>query len=125
VIPLTKVRILQPFLYFLLLNDGAKWNSFLCLKIMYTVIKKKLTFVQNFVHLVPKLIQHAIAIGPIKDLDTGSYFSQNFVHLAPKLIQDVIAIGSIENQDTSSCFCTKLLKKNLVFLNKIQHRSII
>ena len=55
----------------------------------------------NFLAL--KLIQHVIAIGSIKNLDTGSYFAINLVNfLAPKLIQHVIAIGSIENLDTGS-----------------------
>jgi hypothetical protein len=35
-------------------------------------------FAQNFVHLASKLIQHVIAIGSIKNLDTGSFFAQNF-----------------------------------------------
>ena len=49
-------------------------------------------------NLAPKLIQHVIAIGSIKNLDTGSYFAINFVtNIAPKLIQHVIAIGSIKN----------------------------
>ena len=49
-------------------------------------------------NLAPKLIQHVIAIGSIKNLDTGSYFAINLVNfLAPKLIQHVIAIGSIKN----------------------------
>ena len=52
-------------------------------------------------NLAPKLIQHVIAIGSIKNLDTGSYFAINFVtNLAPKLIQHVIAIESIRNLDT-------------------------
>ena len=46
-------------------------------------------------NLAPKLIQHIIAIGSIKNLDTGSYFAINFVtNLAPKLIQHIIAIES-------------------------------
>ena len=56
----------------------------------------------NFVHLAPKLIQHIIAIGSIRNLDTGSYFAINFVHLAPKLIQHVIAIWVIKNLDTGT-----------------------
>ena len=49
-------------------------------------------------NLAPKLIQHVIAIGSIKNLDTASYFAHFFVTiLAPKLIQHVIAIGSIKN----------------------------
>ena len=64
---------------------------------------KNLTFARNFVNLAPKLIQHVIAIGLIKNLDTGSYLAINFVtNLAPKLIQHVIAIGSIKNLDTGS-----------------------
>jgi hypothetical protein len=51
--------------------------------------------------LAPNLIQHAIAIESIKNLDTVSYFTINLVNfLAPKLIQHVIAIGSIKNLDT-------------------------
>ena len=56
-------------------------------------------------NLAPKLIQHIIAIGSIKNLDTGSYFAINFVtNLAPKLIQHVIAIETIRNLDTGSYF---------------------
>ena len=56
-------------------------------------------------NLAPKLIQHVVAIGSIKNLDTGSYFAIDLVNfLAPKLIQHVIAIASIKNLDTGSCF---------------------
>ena len=52
-------------------------------------------------NLASKLIQHVIAIGSIKNLDTGSYFAINIVtNLAPNLIQHVIAIESIRNLDT-------------------------
>ena len=54
-------------------------------------------------NLAPKLIQHVMAIGSIKNVDTGSYLAINFVtNLAPKVIQHVIAIGSIKNFDTGS-----------------------
>ena len=44
-----------------------------------------------------KLIQHVVAIGSIRNLDTRLYFAINLVNfLALKLIQHVIAIGSIE-----------------------------
>jgi hypothetical protein len=60
--------------------------------------------------LAPKLIQHVIAIGSVKNLDTGSYFAINLVNfLAPKLIQFVIAIVSIQNLDTSSYFAINLV----------------
>ena len=44
------------------------------------------------------MIQHVIAIGSIKNLDTGSYIAINLVNfLAQKLIKHVIAIGSVRN----------------------------
>ena len=56
-----------------------------------------------------ELIQHGIAIGSIKNLDTGSYFAINLVNfLTSKLIQNVIAIGSIKNLDTGSYFAINL-----------------
>jgi hypothetical protein len=43
--------------------------------------------------LAPKLIEHVTALGSIKNLDTGSYFSINLVNfLGPKLIQHAIAM---------------------------------
>ena len=58
-------------------------------------------FAQKF-EATPKLIQHLIAIGSIKNLDTGSNFAINLVNfLAPKLILHVIAIGSIKNLYTA------------------------
>ena len=63
------------------LNDGAKRNRLLYLKIMYTAIRKNLTFVINLVtFLASKLIQHVTAVGSIKNLDTGSYFAITLVN---------------------------------------------
>ena len=48
--------------------------------------------------LAPKLIQHVIAIGSIKNLYTGLYFAHLLVNfLAPKLIQYVMAIKEVCN----------------------------
>ena len=56
-------------------------------------IEKNLTFAINLVNfLASKLIQHAITIGSIKYLDTGSFFPINLVNfLASKFIQHVIS----------------------------------
>ena len=66
-------------------------------------------FAINLVNILAlKLIQHEIAIGLIKNLDTCSYFAINLVtNLALKLIQHVIVIGSIKNLDTGSYACNK------------------
>ena len=51
-------------------------------------------------------MQHIIAIGFIRNLDTGSYFWTKMCQFFASLfIQHVIAIGSIRNVDTGSiCF---------------------
>ena len=50
--------------------------------------------------LAPNLIPYVIAIGLIKNPDTGSYFCHKMCQfLALNLIQYVIAIGTIKNLD--------------------------
>ena len=70
-------------------------------------------------HLALKLIQNVIAIGSIKNLDTGSFFAINFVHLALKLIQHVITFRLIKNLDTGSYFVKNMV--NFLALKLIQH----
>ena len=48
--------------------------------LIHTAIRKVSYFAINLVNfLAPKLIQHVVAIGSIKNLDTGSYFAITLV----------------------------------------------
>ena len=59
--------------------------------------------------LALNLIQYVIAIGPIKNLDAGSYLCHKMCQfLALNLIQYVIASGPVKNLDADSYFCHKM-----------------